>query len=72
MARANLDDFADRLRKLPRNLSRAERTLPLNDRITLGEGRTKIVPATVGKKLTLLKALLSFAHGKGILPSDAG
>lgn len=72
VTRADLDDFADRLRKLPRNLSRSERALPMNDRIELSQGRTKIVPATVGKKLTLLKALLSFAHGKGVLPSNAG
>ena len=72
VTRADLDDFSVRLGKLPRNLSRSERALPMNDRITLGEGRTKIVAATIGKKLTLLKALLSFAHGKGILPSNAG
>ncbi len=72
VTRNDLTDFAKRLAKLPRNLSRSERALPMNDRITLGHGRTKIVAGTVGKKLTLLKALLSFAYDEGVLPSNAG
>ena len=72
VTRDDLDDFKVRLRKLPRNLSRPERKLSLESRIALGVKRRKICAETVGKKIALLKALLSFGHKEHILPANVG
>ncbi|MEG3153489.1 DUF6538 domain-containing protein [Sphingomonas sp. RB1R13] len=66
----DIRDFKARLLKQPRSMPTKSRTLALGERERLPGPR--ISCTTVGKKITLLKALLSFGCGEGILPLNVG
>lgn len=70
---ADLDDFRERLRTLPRDMTKRERALPFVEREKLScPERKTVTPQTVGKKITLLKALLSYGKAEAILPENRG
>ncbi len=64
--RDDFDYFADELRKLPAAMSRAERALPFAERVKLGDDpeRPKAKDPTPAEKLTLLKAIVTYAFKK--------
>ena len=66
----DIRDFKARLLKQPRSMTREGRSLPLDKRALLAGPR--ISPATAGKKVALLKALLSFGCAEGILAHNVG
>lgn len=66
----DIRDFKARLLKQPRSMTREGRSLPFDERALLAGPR--ISPATVGKKVALLKALLSFGFAEGILTYNVG
>ena len=66
----DIRDFKIRLLKQPRSMPSKSRSLSLDERAQLSGAR--INPATVGKKVALLKALLSFGCAEGILPHNVG
>jgi hypothetical protein len=71
VTRTDIDDYKRRLAKLPRRMTRRERSLPFSERETLPG--SKITKETVGKKITLLKGLLSFGYNEAeLLPRNAG
>lgn len=71
VTRTDIDDFKRRLGKLPKRMTRRQRVLPFSDRETLPG--SKITKETVGKKITLLKGLLSFGYSEAkLLPRNEG
>ncbi len=62
----DFDYFAEELRKVPAAMSRAERTLPFDQRVTLGDddSRPKAKGATPAKKLGLVKAIMAYSLKK--------
>ncbi len=71
VTRTDIHDYKRRLAKLPKRMTRAERSLPFLEREALPG--SKITKETVGKKITLLKGLLSFGCNEAkLLPRNEG